>query len=325
MTAAPPVISVCVATCERPAGIAALLGSLEAQDAATPPFEIIVVDNDAAGSAREVTAAAASAGLPLSYVMEPVRNIARARNRALAMATAPLVAFIDDDETAARDWLRQLHRGLIAHGADGAFGKVEPLFASEPPGWLRAGGFFIDPPVDCGALLPWSRTRTSNALVSRSAFSGGAGGFDEAFGLTGGEDCALFHAMIAVGRRLVAVPDAVVFEHLPRERLRLAWLIARNFRDGSINRRIAHHAARSGSLPARLGNDLLHLGLRAGSAALTSGRDRGKAARKACEAAFLAGRVATAFGYCPKPYAANSDKQCARRSRAGSKSEDGFS
>jgi succinoglycan biosynthesis protein ExoM len=299
-----PAISVCIATCERPAGIASLLRSLSAQDAATPPFEIIVVDNDATGSARDAADAATSAGLRLSYVVEPVRNIARARNRGLAMATAPLVAFIDDDETAAPDWLRQLHEGLLAHDADGAFGKVEAVFAAAPPDWLRAAGFFIDPPIRGGALLPWNCTRTSNALVKRSAFDGDAGHFDESFGQTGGEDCALFRSMIMAGRRLVAVPDAVVFEHLPDERLHFAWLLARHFRNGSINYRITRHSARPGEQPGHLAGDMLHLAWRSLRAALALGHDPSKAARKACDAAFFAGRIAMTVGYCPRPYAA---------------------
>jgi hypothetical protein len=43
--------SVCIATFHRPGGLARLLGSLALQQGDVPAFEVLVVDNDAAGSA----------------------------------------------------------------------------------------------------------------------------------------------------------------------------------------------------------------------------------------------------------------------------------
>ena len=74
------------------------------------PIEIVVVDNDAAGSARttvdqyreRVTA------YPIHYDIQPARNIALTRNRTVELATAEWLAFIDDDERAPHRWLSQL-------------------------------------------------------------------------------------------------------------------------------------------------------------------------------------------------------------------------
>jgi len=297
-------ISVCIASCQRPQGLARLLDSLAGQDPAIPPFEVVVIDNDSAGTAGPVVAAARAKGLAVSYAIEPVRNIARARNRSLDIARAPFVAFIDDDETASKDWLQTLYAALLDYAADGVFGSVEPFFAAGPPEWVRAGCFFLDCHRTPGTPLAWFETRTSNALLRRDAFAGAADRFDEAFGETGGGDCAVFDAMIRAGRKLVAAPGAIVFETIPPHRMRLAWLIARYFRNGNIHWRITRS-----SLPRHRGfielfGDLTETAIHALKASCCVPVDRGRAARNLCEAAFYAGRIGAAMGYNPRPYAA---------------------
>src|SRR5262249_38489257 len=79
-----------------------------------PPlqFELLIVDNDAAGSARAtVEAARDSLTFPVHYVIEEERGIARARNRVLTEAlrlNADYLAFVDDDEIMQPGWLDAL-------------------------------------------------------------------------------------------------------------------------------------------------------------------------------------------------------------------------
>jgi succinoglycan biosynthesis protein ExoM len=81
-------VSVCVATCGRPIGLAKLLGALEVLE--IPPgttLQIVVVDNDSSESARAVCdEAAARHAYSLRYVVEKRRGIPFARNAALAVA-----------------------------------------------------------------------------------------------------------------------------------------------------------------------------------------------------------------------------------------------
>ena len=44
----------------------------------------------------------------MTYAVEPERNIALARNRALSLARGEKLAFIDDDEMASPFWLSTL-------------------------------------------------------------------------------------------------------------------------------------------------------------------------------------------------------------------------
>ena len=92
-------ISVCVCTYCRPSLLAALLDSLALQTF-QDPFEVIVVDNDAAGSAADTVEIAKIRypKLDIRYVVEPQKGISFARNTAASLAAGDFLAWIDDDE-----------------------------------------------------------------------------------------------------------------------------------------------------------------------------------------------------------------------------------
>src|SRR5215831_3883535 len=105
-----PAISICVCTFRRPELLQRLLVALAAQIGA-PPFEVIVVDNDALRSAAAVLAAAASdRRLDLHTAVEVPQSIALARNHSVRLARAAWIAFVDDDEEPELGWLAELHR-----------------------------------------------------------------------------------------------------------------------------------------------------------------------------------------------------------------------
>jgi glycosyltransferase involved in cell wall biosynthesis len=71
------------------------------------------------------------------YEFEPRQGVSYGRNAGIAMATAPVIAFFDDDVRVARDWIRTLKRALDEHpDVDFVGGKVLPEWPSPPPAWL---------------------------------------------------------------------------------------------------------------------------------------------------------------------------------------------
>lgn len=235
MSGRPEHITVCICTFQRPERLQRLLEELAAQDARGAfRFSIAVADNDAAGSARAVVEAfGARFGVAVSYAVEPRQNIALARNRALALAQGEYVAFIDDDELPARDWLWQLHRACVAGGVAGVLGPVLPLFEQEPPAWLRRGGFYDRPVHRTGEVLSWPQCRTGNVLFRRAILDPSEPAFRAEFG-TGGEDQDFFRRMMERGHRFIWCAEAAVHEVVPPTRwsrrflLRRAWLRGRN-------------------------------------------------------------------------------------------------
>jgi succinoglycan biosynthesis protein ExoM len=228
---APSQISVCIATHRRPSGLERLLESLVTQERA-PPFDVIVVDNDKERSGEPV-AERFRGQLDLTYLVEPVRGIARTRNRAVAAARAPFVAFIDDDEWATPDWLLQMSAVASQSNADVVIGRVECVFDAEVPDYIRSCGLFDAQVLTNHAAVPWWRTFTGNTLVRRAALPDVAAPFATRYDMTGAEDIQLFKRMIESGARVVAAANSLAFEHRPAARANWRWIMIRALRNGA--------------------------------------------------------------------------------------------
>lgn len=250
-------ISVCIATYKRPTLLMNLLESIANQQVPKDlSFEIVVVDNDRDGSARDGVSAFAARHphLAVGYAIEGEKNISLARNKSVQMAKGQYIAFIDDDEYAAPLWLKHLRECLLKFNADAVFGPVMPDFPDNSPAWLKKGNFYTKPVKADGATV--QEGRTSNTLVKRHWLQAESPPFNPAFGLTGGGDYDFFQRIQAQGARLHASKHAIVFERILAERLTLTWLLARAFRGGQgyavkwtegkrAIEKVAHHLYRS--------------------------------------------------------------------------------
>src|SRR5262245_30198167 len=95
-------VSIVIPTFRRPerALVAARSALAQVCDAA---FEVVLVDNDPAGSALEPLRALGDRRV--TVIHEPRAGVANARNSGLAAARGEMIAFLDDDETAPEHWL----------------------------------------------------------------------------------------------------------------------------------------------------------------------------------------------------------------------------
>src|ERR1700680_1280790 len=98
-------VSVCIATYRRIERLRAVLEDLAHQSRL--PDQVVVVDNDLAGSARPLIEQLRASGAPfmIAYEVQPERNIAVTRNLTVRLADGDWLAFIDDDERAPASWL----------------------------------------------------------------------------------------------------------------------------------------------------------------------------------------------------------------------------
>jgi succinoglycan biosynthesis protein ExoM len=225
-------ISICIATYRRPERLAALLDDLVRQQHL--PNEVVVVDNDAAGSARAVVERRRGSGAPflIHYDIQPVKNIALTRNRTVELANGDWIAFVDDDERAPAGWLKQLAEAVIRFGADGALGPVDPIVPADAPAWIRRGRFYDWARMKTGAVIPFNKLRFGNVLLQAELLRGTAAPFDPAYGLTGGEDGDLLGRLVQRGARIVWCDEAIVHEPVEAGRLSLRWLLLRALRGG---------------------------------------------------------------------------------------------
>jgi succinoglycan biosynthesis protein ExoM len=235
-TGGPMRVAICIATCRRPHGLRRLLEGIERLSfvkTPAPELRVAVVENGAAGEAREVCAEAADRyGCRVDYDVEPRVGIPFARNRAVRSVSgwAESVAFIDDDETPEPAWLDELLHVQRAYEADVVAGPAMRHFEGPVPDWIVRGRFFEQRRRPTGTRL--ERTATSNALVRTRVFDT-IGGFDERFAVSGGSDTHLFLRAGLHGFRMVWADDAVVHESVPPGRATLGWLLRRSYRVGN--------------------------------------------------------------------------------------------
>ncbi len=236
-------ITICIATLQRPALLKRLLTDLAGQETENHfTFSVVVSDNDPAESARPVVAeCCATLPLPIEYVVEPRRSISHARNKSLEPARGEYIAFIDDDEFPASDWLLRLYEALTAHQVAGAFGPVRPAYDPATPAWVKRAGFYERPEHPTGFPMPWVECRTGNVLVVREVLHQVNPVFAPQFG-GGASDQDLFRRLMDLGHRFIWCNEAVVFEVVPPGRCKRAFLIRRALLRGNLS--IRHRQGR---------------------------------------------------------------------------------
>ena len=210
-----PAITVIVPTYGRPGIAARLVRALQAQHLpGSESFEVIVVDD---GSPVRVEVAAAGGDGPAVQVLRQQRQgPAAARNAGLEAARGELVAFIDDDCEPAPGWLAALRDGARRHPGCGLGGHVVNQLRHNP--FAEASQLIVTYLCDYYRDASTWRFFTSNNLAFPRAGLQARGGFDAAYTRAAGEDRELCDRWVALGGRLMAVPDAVVLHAHP-----LSW------------------------------------------------------------------------------------------------------
>jgi succinoglycan biosynthesis protein ExoM len=227
-------ISVCICTFKRPKLLRGLLERLDNQRTdGLFTYSVVVADNDAAQSAQPMVAAFSSTShMQVTYCFESQQNIALARNKVLHNAEGDFIAFIDDDEYPADDWLCNLHKTCVAYGVDGVLGPVRPHFECEPPEWVKKGRFFDRPTFDTGYRVSWDQARTGNVLFKREILNTVDTPFRSEFD-TAGEDVDFFRRMIEKGHTFIWCNEAVAYEVVPASRCTRGYLLKRALLRGS--------------------------------------------------------------------------------------------
>ena len=164
-------------------------------------------------------------------VVERDRNPATRRNRAVSVAEGEILAFIDDDASAAPGWLAAAAEYLDAHPDVVALGGPDPAPADSPYAELISETLLATPHIGSGVAAHENREGTFdvtsptdlalvNLFVRRAAFVP----FDQSIGYIG-EDTALIESLLERGR--VVYCDAVRVFHrrraFPGPYLRQRW------------------------------------------------------------------------------------------------------
>jgi GT2 family glycosyltransferase len=222
-------IAVAICTRERPGPLERCLRSLAASS--LPPQEILVIDN---APLTEATAGVVARFPGVQYHREPMPGLSAARNGALALAKADIVAFADDDVVVHAEWLARIGGAFSDPDVMVATGLVLPAeletesqvlfeknFQFFHQGYRRRyfdSAYFAA--LQNKGVPVWQIGAGANMAIRRSAYELGFR-FDTGLGpgVFGGcgEDSEFWYRTLAESWSCVYEPSACVYHYHRRE------------------------------------------------------------------------------------------------------------
>jgi glycosyltransferase involved in cell wall biosynthesis len=231
-------ITVLLCTYNRARSLATTLERLVSQ---TLPqsvgWEILVVNNNSSDQTSEVIEEFRQRYPErIRHMLELKQGISNARNAGIREARGEILAFVDDDEVPAANWLQNLTESLHSGEWVGSGGPVIPNWKRSPPRWWSYGSPFtlgplaaFDPQLGAGEMN--TPPVGANMAYRREMFKR-YGGFRADLGRVGGkllanEDIEFGRRVLAAGHRLryepFALMDHPVAESRVRKRYFLLW------------------------------------------------------------------------------------------------------
>lgn len=131
-------VSIILCTHNGEARLPKTLSRLAAQSPSRVPWEVLVVDNASTDNTSRVALSCWRDDLaPLSVVREEKLGLQRARELGLRESRYEYLAFVDDDNWLAPDWVRLANELLVNDSSLGALGSIcEPVFEGSEPDWF---------------------------------------------------------------------------------------------------------------------------------------------------------------------------------------------
>lgn len=232
-----PKLVVSALTRERPIMVTQLIESFG--DMTVPPdydVAILIVENDKTANTQQIIESCLPLrnGLVLTYVLEKELGIPIARNRAVQEAIAmegDLLAFVDDDEIVATDWLCELVKAYETEGQPLVGGQVR---VAAPVGDLNLMSAIMHDCVDRQFQANENRLQnaasdnpqivaTNNWLADLNLFTEDGLKFDESLRLTGGSDAKFTRDLWDIGKKSAHAPNAIVYATMPKKRLTFSY------------------------------------------------------------------------------------------------------
>jgi glycosyltransferase involved in cell wall biosynthesis len=296
-------VVVCTYTERRQPALLAAVGSAVAQLRASDECLVVIDHNDVLRRLATIW----FADQPLVRVVANVhaRGLSGARNTGIACSGRDVIAFLDDDATAAADWLDECLRALTEPGVVGVGAAALPQW----PGGTRPNWFppEFDWVVGCSYRgLPPHRAPVRNVIGAAMAFRrqvfAVAGLFHSSVGRVGAAPVGCEETELCIRLRqadpqaeIVYLPSAVVHHRVTEERTRVRYFVRRCFGEGRSKARVSRLVGRDDGLASE--RAYLRRVLPAAAARELGRAARGRPAGLAATVLIIAGVTAAGLGY----------------------------
>jgi len=243
---APPALTVCICTHERPSYVRQCLAGLAAQTAPAVAFEVVVVDSGSRPEPARALREAVRLHPAARLIALAAPGVSLARNAGAEAARAAFVAYIDDDAIPAPDWVATILAALAEQEPPPALigGRILPRWEAPLPAWWPAslrGVLSIIEHEGRGTYrtseLPRGLEPYAANMVVHVASLRAAGGFRSAVGrhgtvLLSDEEVQLAWRLQDSGHRAVYDSRIVVHHQIQASRLDPRWLLRRLYWQG---------------------------------------------------------------------------------------------
>jgi glycosyltransferase involved in cell wall biosynthesis len=225
--------TVLICTYNRAQLLAQTLDSLASGRTGSLRWNVVVVDNNSSDDTHDVVTSRID-GYPveLKYAFEKKQGKSNALNTGLALTSANLVVFTDDDVRVCEGWLAAACRPLLNDTIDYTGGPVRPIWeVPGPPAWfdLKRSDLWgtvalLDYGPDSFIFEERRRVPLGANMAVRRELIDRIGGFDPELGrrgkaLLGQEQAEFFCRSRAAGARGLYVPAMALQHHVPASRL----------------------------------------------------------------------------------------------------------
>lgn len=228
LQADPPTVVICIPTYKRPDQLRSLVEAISRQNVSFS-FGVFVGNNDQVHIPDSILRT--SDLLFIKELMIKEKGVSIVRNTLIAAAlsyepSSRWIAFIDDDQVPAADWLQKLLATGERFNADMVGGPVQKV-PVKPGFWSSAVASHPAPrPEGQVSML----NETGNLLLSTDYLrSLERLPFSPVFGRTGGEDFEFFLYSSRHNAKMYWSPDAHVTEEIPEQRTSFKGLVTRSY------------------------------------------------------------------------------------------------